>query len=456
MRITLKPVRSILTSIQFKVPVLVMALLALVTIALYAITVGIMSQRLLLEVIKRAESLGKSIAVSAGYSLISRDLLGLDNIVFTVKETNPDIEYIAITDTDMKTVAHSDMKKAGELFRPEGGALFRKSPDGTVVREVNAADRFEVMSPVMFKKKPLGTVVLGINRSVVTAVQEQAKRSVLVVFAVILSLGVGGSVLVSSLLTNPIRELSTGVVALKEGRTGRPLKVYSSDELGRLTERFNEMTTLITRQRDELTHYSLALEDAYISTVRVVSAALDARDPYTRGHSERVSLFSRLIAQRIGLEKREMEALEIACLFHDVGKIKTSDSILLKRGRLTSEEYWEMMQHTEYGAAILGSAPSLRLYIPAVRHHHERFDGTGYPDGLGGDKIPLHASIISIADAFDAMTSDRPYRDALPAEHALEELLAFSGSQFHPELVEAFVSAMRLQNLPDLRATKMR
>jgi putative nucleotidyltransferase with HDIG domain len=215
------------------------------------------------------------------------------------------------------------------------------------------------------------------------------------------------------------------------------------------------MTALITKQHDELRQYSLALEDAYISSVRVVSAALDARDPYTRGHSERVSLFSRLIAQRIGLEKREREALEIACLFHDVGKIKTSDSILLKRGSLTPEEYWEMMQHAEYGAAILSSAPSLRQYIPAVRHHHERFDGTGYPDGLGGDCIPLHASIIAIADAFDAMTSDRPYRDALPAERALEELLAFSGSQFHPKLVDVFVEAMRRLGLPNLRLSKM-
>jgi HD-GYP domain-containing protein (c-di-GMP phosphodiesterase class II) len=123
----------------------------------------------------------------------------------------------------------------------------------------------------------------------------------------------------------------------------------------------------------------------------------------------------RLLAQRIGLEKRDMEALEMACLFHNVGKIKTRDAIPLKRGHLTPEEYGEMTRHAEYGAAILGAAPSLRLYIPAVRHHHEWFDGTGYPDGLGGSRIPLHASIIAIADAFDAMTSDRPYRDALPA-----------------------------------------
>ncbi len=257
--------------------------------------------------------------------------------------------------------------------------------------------------------------------------------------------------MVSSLLTSPIRELTHGVMTMGEGKAVEPLRIYSGDELGRLTEKFNEMTALITRQHDELRKYSKDLEDAYVSTVRVVSAALDARDPYTRGHSERVSNFSRLIAQRIGLDEREMEALEIACLFHDVGKIKTRDSILLKKGNLTPEEYGEMRRHTEYGAALLGSAPSLRIYIPAVRHHHERFDGTGYPDGLCGDQIPLHAAIIAIADAFDAMTSDRPYRYALSAEHALGELLAFSGSQFNPELVDAFVSVIKRQGLPALK-----
>ncbi len=178
--------RAFVGSIRFKVPAFVMALLAAVMIALYIITVRITGQFLLTEVIKRAESLGKSIAVSAAYSLVSRDLLGLDNIVFTAKETNPDIEYVAVVGTDMETIVHSDIRKTGEAFKPAEGRLFKQSPDGTVVREITAGDRFEVLSPVAFKTKQMGTVVVGINRSVLTAVQEKARKRVLVVFVVFL------------------------------------------------------------------------------------------------------------------------------------------------------------------------------------------------------------------------------------------------------------------------------
>ncbi len=119
-----------------------------------------------------------------------------------------------------------------------------------------------------------------------------------------------------------------------------------------------------------------------------------------------------MIGKAIGLSKEELDDLEVACLFHDVGKIKTPDSILLKPGKLTQSEYDEMIRHVEYGASILSKAPSLHKYIPAVRHHHERQDGKGYPDGLNSDSIPLFASIIAIADTYDAMTSTRPYRSA--------------------------------------------
>jgi len=235
---------------------------------------------------------------------------------------------------------------------------------------------------------------------------------------------------------------------LKTGTAERPLRVYSGDELGELTKKFNEMTALITSQSTELKNYSKALEEAYISTIRVVSAAIDARDPYTQGHSERVSAISRFMAEEISFREKQLEELEISCLFHDVGKIKTPDAILLKKEKLTQEEYMEMMRHTEYGASILNAAPSLRNYIPAVRHHHEWFDGSGYPDGLNGNNIPLNASILSIADAFDAMMSDRPYRKALTIEQVLQELSSYSGRQFNPELIEVFMKIVKRKDFP--------
>ena len=203
------------------------------------------------------------------------------------------------------------------------------------------------------------------------------------------------------------------------------------------------MSSTIAEQQGQLNRYARDLEEAYVSIVRVVAAAIDARDSYTHGHSGRVSQFSLLIGEAIGLSKEELEDLEVACLLHDVGKIKTPDSILQKPGPLDKSEHEEMIRHVEYGASILDRAPSLRHYIPAVRHHHERQDGQGYPDGLSGDDIPLFAAIIAIADTFDAMTSTRPYRKAFSEEKALEELVRVAGTQLRTDLVTVFVGLVQ-------------
>jgi putative nucleotidyltransferase with HDIG domain len=237
----------------------------------------------------------------------------------------------------------------------------------------------------------------------------------------------------------PIRELSAGVDGLKQGTALKPLRIYAHDELGRLTAKFNEMSTVIVDQQGQLDRYAYDLEESYVSIIKVVAAAIDARDSYTHGHSSRVSDLSILIGREIGLSREELEDLKVACLFHDVGKIKTPDAILFKPGKFTPSEYEEMIRHVVYGAAILERAPSLRKYIPAVRHHHERPDGNGYPDGLSGEHIPLFAAIISIADTFDAMTSDRPYRKAYSHKQALYEMMRVAGTQLRLDLVEIFV-----------------
>ena len=247
----------------------------------------------------------------------------------------------------------------------------------------------------------------------------------------------------------PIKELSVGVDQLKNGIAKKPLRIYSQDELGELTRNFNEMSALIVEQRGRINKYAYDLEEAYVSIVKVVAAAIDARGSYTHGHSSRVAQLSVLIGKQAGLLKDELEELEVACLFHDVGKIKTADSILLKSGRLSPAEYKDMMSPVEDGASILSRAPSLVKYIPSTRHHHEWYNGKGYPDGLVGDNIPLFAAIISIADAFDAMTSDRPYRKALSEEEALREIERMSGIQFRPDFVAIFLELMKESRVQD-------
>lgn len=427
--------------IRVKVSLLVLLLLVSTTLIFYLITVRIVNNRVLDELIKRAESLSRSMASTAGYSLLSQDLLGLDNIVFRIKSSNPDIESVALINTESQIIVHSDIKKSGESFSPAEGIVFKQEPDGTEIKEISGTSGtfFQVSSPIRFMDKHLGAVIVDLNKSVLITAQEEARQKIAFAFAAILLLGIASSLVISSFLTKPIQELSIGVAELKEGKRRRPLRIYSRDELGRLTQSFNEMTALITAQQDKLSTYAQDLEDAYVSTVRVLAAAIDARDTYTLGHSTRVAQLSVEMGKEIGLTSAELEDLEIACLFHDVGKIKIPDAILLKKGKLDTLEHREMTRHTEYGTEILSKAPSLLKYIPAVRHHHEWYDGTGYPDGISGDKIPLAAAIISLADVYDAMTSDRPYREALTEEEACRKIKELAGRQFSPDLVKIFL-----------------
>ncbi|MBF0407136.1 MAG: GAF domain-containing protein [Candidatus Riflebacteria bacterium] len=183
------------------------------------------------------------------------------------------------------------------------------------------------------------------------------------------------------------------------------------------------------------------IQNVYLSTVDVLATAIDAKDPYTHGHSRRVTNYSVAIAEEMLLEKKEIENIKYAGLLHDVGKIGIKDSIIGKPERLTDEEYTMIKRHPVIGAEILKPVDFLADKIPGVLHHHEYFDGRGYPAHLKAEEIPLIGRIICVADAFDAMTSNRPYRKGLSIDVALEELKKFSGRQFDPICVDAFLKA---------------
>jgi putative nucleotidyltransferase with HDIG domain len=183
------------------------------------------------------------------------------------------------------------------------------------------------------------------------------------------------------------------------------------------------------------------LRTAYVQTIRALAEAVDAKDAYTRGHSERVGVYASKITREMGFPKEFIERVYIAGLLHDVGKIGVRDSVITKPDRLTPEEYDEIKQHPAIGAKILEPVDFLADVVPCVRHHHEWYDGSdlGYPDRLRGDGIPLPSRIILVADTVEAMTSDRPYRKAMPLDVVYTELTKFSGSQFDPVCVDAFL-----------------
>jgi HD-GYP domain-containing protein (c-di-GMP phosphodiesterase class II) len=188
----------------------------------------------------------------------------------------------------------------------------------------------------------------------------------------------------------------------------------------------------------ELLETTRELEQSLLDTIETLNAAVEARDPYTAGHSQRVRRVSLAVGTALRLPADRLGALGTAALFHDIGTIGMPDSILTKTDRLTRDESALMREHVTRGAEIVLKFPPFRTSIPGIRHHHERWDGLGYPDGLAGEDVPLEAAIIGLADAWDAMTTDRPYSAALSLNEAMMQIRAGRGKQFSPAVVDAF------------------
>ncbi len=202
-----------------------------------------------------------------------------------------------------------------------------------------------------------------------------------------------------------------------------------------------QMNTIKTKNK-QLHDKNEELERAYLDTIGILRQTVEAKDPYTRGHSDRVSEYSVLIGKKLGLDEKTLHILKIGGLFHDIGKIGIPDSILLKESKLSDEEYSQIKNHPMIGVHMLGDAAIFTDILPIVKHHHERYDGRGYPSQLVGDDIPYVARIAAVADTFDAMTSKRSYRDSLPIDVVRAEIERCSGTQFDPNIAKVFLDIM--------------
>jgi putative nucleotidyltransferase with HDIG domain len=264
-----------------------------------------------------------------------------------------------------------------------------------------------------------------------------AMRSLGLIAAGATLLAVLGSLRLARQLTEPIGRLSGSLAKMAASRDvdGRLPLTGSSRELDTLTETFNAMMASVAAAEAQT-------EAAYTGAIRALAAALDARDAYTAGHSERVSMLSIAIGRALSLPADQLEVIRLGALLHDIGKIGVPDSILMKPGPLTASEYDIIKQHPVLGARILKSVPFLARHIPIVELHHERPDGRGYPKGLTGTQIPLPARIVHVADAYDAMTSARAYRPSRLPSEALRELGRCAGTEFHEEIVAALATAL--------------
>jgi putative nucleotidyltransferase with HDIG domain len=256
--------------------------------------------------------------------------------------------------------------------------------------------------------------------------------------------------------SQPIQRLAETSHRIADGDLGRRVEAGGlATELADLADDFNRMSDHVESQVAQLKQSSRVNRELFIGSLRAFAAAIDAKDPYTRGHSERVATISRIIARQLSLAEEMVEKLWIGALLHDVGKIGIDDHILKKAGVLTPEEYTAIKAHPVIGAEILSPIEQLRDILPAVRWHHECWNGRGYPDGLRGESTPLMARIVAVADSFDAITTSRPYHEAYTIEFAIETITRLAGSRFDAKIVTAFLHAYQRDEIRVERAGRI-
>lgn len=246
-----------------------------------------------------------------------------------------------------------------------------------------------------------------------------------------------GSWLLAGSFVRRLRHLNIAIGQIAAGKSELSLEMTGKDEVAILAARLAELSISLQSEREEM----------MLAAIEGLVAALEAKDVYTHGHSSQVSMLSHAIAKELELSDKEQFVIRIAGLLHDIGKIGIPDQILNKETRLDDEERRVIEQHPLIGAKILAEIPALAKITQIVKHHHERWDGSGYPERKTTEEIPLAARIIAVADTYQAMTSDRPYRKGLSIKVAMAELKRCSGSQFDPQIVDAFEKIHRTQNV---------
>jgi HD-GYP domain-containing protein (c-di-GMP phosphodiesterase class II) len=269
----------------------------------------------------------------------------------------------------------------------------------------------------------------------------QRTARLLALLAVLLSIGV--SIFAARRITNPLHILTQSSRALARGDFSQRVHLWSRTEIGELAETFNTMSEDLEHFVEDLKRAAEENRALFLGSIQMLAGAVDEKDPYTRGHSDRVTRYSLMIAKELNLDAAFMETLQISAQLHDVGKIGIEDQILKKPGALTAEEFEVMKTHTTKGANILRPVTQLAEMLPGIELHHEALDGRGYPYGLQGDQIPLLARVIAVADTFDALTTNRPYQHAHTPEEALKIIQNLAGKRLDPEAVAALLAVYR-------------
>ena len=371
---------------------------------------------------KRVKSLAENLAVNAREPMLTLDDLRFGPVTESTM-LDQDIRYAYLVDHRGKIVYHSDPLLTGHVL--DGGLI----PEGR--RGV-----IQAVVPMKVEGVRIGSAVVGMGAGHIYRALKTTLRGTLLPLLIVTAVGIVAIFFLSGFHVRRIESLESAVQAVGSGDLLVHVDEGSRDEVGRLTRHFNEMVRQIKDGRRER-------EKSFRETISALAAAVEAKDAYTRGHCERVSAISRAIARRMGMEEGQLRDLELAAILHDIGKIGIGEEIIGKNGPLAREEFGDMQRHPEIGARILGAISTLGRVALYVRHHHEHFDGSGYPKGLAGNDIPLPSRILNLVDAYDAMTSNRSYRQAMSPKEAARRIRENSGTQFDPAVVKVFT---RLEN----------
>ena len=387
-------------------------------------------------------------------------ILKLDDILRWVVDNSLAGKKTYVVDFNGKIVVHPDQKTnpAGMDFsRIEIVSAFMEE-----WRESNGMLRLQETRPFRLvedgsQKEMLGTyyaiqeapwgVIVQIDQKAAFATVTEMKEETIKWGILMLLLSAGVGIYSARSITDPIRQLVEGTHSIARGDFSTKIKIKSRNEIGELAETFNKMTGDLELYIKQIRRAGEENKALFLGSIRALAAAVDEKDPYTRGHSERVTEYSVIIARQLGLDEMALETIRIAALLHDVGKIGVDDKVLKKPGLLTPEEFEIMKLHTVKGYNIMKPIEQMRNMLPGLRFHHEQWDGNGYPDRLRADEIPLIARIISVADTLDAMTTNRPYQNALSFEHAREKITKNASIKYDPAVVAAFNQAIEKRHL---------
>ncbi len=340
----------------------------------------------------------------------------------------------------------SDPAMARALVRSELVKLFVKRPM-SLIRQYEFSSphgRQEVLAQVSaIGETSWGVVVQKPLSSAYAVIDQMILRTVLATLP-LMALSACFAFLAARWVGRPIQRLTQTTHEIAAGSFGGRVEMKGLPfELADLAEDFNRMSGHVQGYVQQLREAAQVNRDLFIGSLRAFAAAIDAKDPYTRGHSERVAAVSRVIARHLKLAEDVQHKVWIGALLHDVGKIGVEDTILRKETELTVEEYQQMKMHTLIGAEIMQPIEQLREMIPAIHWHHEAWNGRGYPDSLRGEQIPLFARIVAVADTFDAITTNRPYQQAGDLQSAVDTITRLTGSRFDAKVVSAFLSAVQ-------------